>query len=56
MSLSAVPAPLHHFQLGLPKDKKLLAGAYILLPVQAFDLYNNLITRSLDPYVIEASK
>jgi len=56
ISLSAVPGDVKSFEIWLPEDRKLLAGAYTLISLKALDLYKNEIQRTLEPYIIEVDK
>ena len=52
----AVPGPVHSFEIGLPNDRKILAGAYSLISLKAFDQYKNEIQRTLEPYTVEVDR
>lgn len=56
ISLFAVPGNVHSFEIWLPQDKKILAGAYTLISLKALDIYKNEIQRTLEPYTIEVDK
>ncbi len=56
ISLFAVPGTPEQFELELPKEKKILAGAYTLIDLKAFDRFHNEILRTLEPYTLTVNK
>lgn len=56
LSLQVIPKALKKITLTLPKEQKLLAGAYYNFPIQAFDEDHNPITRTLESYKLEVNK
>ena len=56
VTVFAVPGPVHSFEIGLPNDRKILAGAYSLISLKAFDQFKNEIQRTLEPYTIEVDR